>query len=291
MKHLIDIINEDKIKYELGKDYEEKSRIILKDLVSQLPAFPIASHKTHSAPGMITHTDGEFYFNEFDVMRSQAESSQYIGNANSIRVDIDTKNNDINVDALKDAFRVIFGIKINEGIFSDNVKKDMPEYQWVSELYQALSKYFNTKKFNIKWEQANLYGWRSSVFKDSLLQAPTIKKDGLIVSLYSIFADVRENWEWNKVSLCVFVYEEKDKEKIAAIKAHNNALKPLDIVGRELMSGDTVAYALMGGYGKYNGMQVGVIDSVSKEMVKVDGKGVRADRCCLISRKDGKRIE
>ena len=89
----------------------------------------------------------------------------------------------------------------------------------------------------------------------------------------------------------IFVYEEKDPAKLAEIKAHNDALKPLDVVGRELMVGDTVAYALMGGYGKYNGMQVGTINSISKEMVNVDGKGVTGNRCCLISRKDGKRIE
>ena len=285
MKSITEYILEEKLGYELSADYKERTVRILNDLVGSLPELPGGSYEKR-----YNYPDGEFWFNDADVLRSPAESANYKGNADEIHLYVDTKKHDIGVDSIKDFFKSIFGAKINEGIF--NVSKDPVQYEWVKNLHNSLSNFFGTKDFSkISYNKGCNYNWPAGIYK-KLRELPTVKKDGLYISLYSIdLSQFKSDYPYSKITIVVFVYEEKDPAKLAEIKAHNNALKPLDIVGRELMSGDTVAYALMGGYGKYDGMQVGVIDSVSKEMVKVDGKGVRADRCCLISRKDGKRIE
>ena len=285
MKPITDYIFEEKLRYQLSADYKERAIKVLNDLVGSLPELPGGPYdKRYGYP------DGEFYFNEVDVFRSPAESANYIGNANAIHLYIDTEKYDIGVDAIKDFFKSIFGAKINESIF--NVSKDPVQYEWVKDIHKSLSDFFGTKDFSkISYDEGIAYNWPTGIYK-KLRKLPTVKKDNLYISLYSIdFSQFKSDYQFSKITMVVFVYEEKDPVKLAEIKAHNDALKPLDIVGRELMIGDTVAYAVMGGYGKYNGMQVGTINSISKEMVKVDGKGVTGNRCCLISRKDGKRIE
>lgn len=285
MKAIADYILEEKLRYELSPDYEERAVKILKDLVGSLPELPGGPYEKRG-----NYPDGEFRFNALDILRSPAESANYKGHANEIHLYVDTKKHDIGVDSIKDFFKSIFGAKINEGIF--NVSKDPVQYEWVKNLHKSLSNFFGTKDFSkISYDKGCDYNWPAGIYK-KLSELPTVKKDGLYISLYSIdLSQFKSDYPYSKITMVVFIYEEKDPAKLAKIKAHNDALKPLDVVGRELMIGDTVAYALMGGYGKYNGMQVGTIDSISKEMVKVDGKGVAGNRCCLISRKDGKRIE
>lgn len=285
MKSIADYIFEEKLRYQLSADYEERTTRVLNDLVGSLPPLPGGPYEKR-----YNYPDGEFWFNEYDVLRSPAESANYIGNANEIHLYIDTEKHDIGVDAIKDFFKSIFGAKINESIF--NVSKDPVQYEWVKNLHKSLSDFFGTKDFSkISYNKGCNYNWPAGIYK-KLRDLPTVKKDGLYISLYSIdLSQFKSDYLYSKINMVVFVYEEKDPAKLAEIKAHNDTLKPIDIVGRELMIGDTVAYAMMGGYGKYNGMQVGTINSISKEMVKVDGKGVAGNRCCLISRKDGKRIE
>ena len=285
MKTITDYILEEKLRYELSTDYEERTIRVLNDLVGSLHELPGGPYEKR-----YNYPDGEFYFNKFDVLRSPAESANYIGNADEIHLYVDTEKHDIGVDAIKDFFKSIFGAKINESIF--DVSKDPVQYEWVKNLYKSLSDFFGTKDFSkISYNKGCNYNWPAGIYK-KLRELPTVKKDGLYISLYSIdLSQFKSNYPYSKITMVVFVYEEKDPAKLAEIKVHNDALKPLDVIGRELMIGDTVAYAMMGGYGKYNGMQVGTITSISKEMVKVDGKGVAGNRCCLISRKDGEKIE
>ena len=285
MKTIADYILEEKLRYELSDDFKQKSVDIMKDLTSSLPTLPDGPYE-----GRNNHPDGEFWFNEYDVLRSPAESANYKGYSNEIHLYVDTAKHDIGADEIKGFFKSIFGAKLNESIF--NQSKEPPQYDWVKNLHKSLSDFFGTKDFSrISYNKGSDWNWSAGVYK-KLRELPTVKKDGLLVSLYSIdLSQFKSDYPYSKITVVVFIYEEKDPAKLAEIKAHNDALKPLDVVGRELMVGDTVAYALMGGYGKYNGMQVGTINSISKEMVKVDGKGVTGNRCCLISRKDGKRIE
>lgn len=289
----MDIINEDTIKYQISEDYEEKTEKILNELVGVLPDAPFINHKKRN-----NVADGTFWFNKYDLLRSGlVESSQYIGHPQEIHFYADSKNNNYDVEVVKEAFRIIFGANINEGIFDNNIDKKMPEYEWVLKLHDALSKFFNTKNFN--WVDYGYYTSSyhkipSSIFKDTLLHCPTIEKDEMIVSLSNIsLYNLKDDYEYAKMSIVVYVYEKKDPAKIAEIKAANDARKPLDVVGRELKEGDTVAYADLSGYhGGYSGMVVVKIIKASKDQVKFDnGKSVYANRCCLISRKDGKRIE
>ena len=289
MKPITDYIFEEKLKYELSGDFEERTEGILSELVAALPGIPNVIHAKRG-----NYPDAEFWFNKWDLLRSQRiESSEFIGHPERLNLYIDTKKEKaFNVDVVKQAFEMAFDTTIKEGLFSsDNISKDLPEYSWVFGVYDGLSKFFKTKSFSgLKWN-TDAFSFPASVFRE-LRNKPTVEKNNLMVSLFSInLRDLKPSYEFSKITITVIVYEKKDPAKIAEINNYNNNLKPLDVVGRELMVGDTVAYALMGGYGKYNGMQVGVVDSVSKEMVKVDGKSIRANRCCLISRKDGKRIE
>ena len=290
MKHLLDIINEDKIKYSLSEDYIEKTTKVLNELIDTLPSIPNVAHVNH-----MNRIEGEFWFNEWDLLRSPiAESAEYIGHPQTITLDLNTKRKiKFDVEVAKEAFRQIFGMKINEGIFDDNISKISPEWQWVNDLYTALSKFFKTKTFSkVNSTYSSRYNsYPAGIFK-ILKSLPTVEKDGLIMTLYAIkFDSFEPNYEYCGLKLQVFVYERKDVEKVATIKAQNDARKPLDIVGRELLPGDTVAYAILGGYSGYKGMMTGSITKVNKDMVEVDGHRLRADRCCLISRKDGKRIE
>lgn len=92
MKTISDYIFEEKLKYQLPEDYEQKSIHILNELVDSLPSLPGGPYKKRgNIPG------GEFWFNKFDVMRYPAESAKYKGNASGIHLYIDTKNNDIGV--------------------------------------------------------------------------------------------------------------------------------------------------------------------------------------------------
>jgi len=286
MKTISDYIFEEKLKYQLSSDYKERTVRILNDLVGSLPELPGGPYDKR----YMNYPDGEFWFNESDILRSPAESANYKGNAIGINLYVDTEKHDIGVGSIKNFFKSIFGAKINESIF--NVSKDPVQYEWVKDLHKSLSDFFGTKDFSkISYENGLDYRWPAGIYIN-LKKLPTVKKDGLYISLYSIdLSQFKSDYPYSKITMVVFVYEEKDPAKLAEIKAHNDALKPLDIVDRELMIGDTVAYARMGGYGKYEGMRVGVIDSISKEMVKVDGKEVVAKRCCLISRKGGKPVE
>lgn len=292
MKHLTTYINEDAIRYELPADYQQKAENILTEFVNDLPEAPFINHS--KTRGGSSRGDGIFWFNKYDLVRSpRAESAEYIGYSQEIHNYMDSKNNDYDVDVVKRAFNVIFGANINEGVFDNNIKKDIPEYEWVFKLHESLCEYFKVNKLNnVLFE----HSWRSTaypagIFKKTLLNQPTIEKDGLYVTLNNIEIDLRKDYEFSKIIIKVFVYEKKDAEKLAAIKSANDTRKPLDIMGRELMVGDTVAYALIGGYNSYKGLMVGKVTKVMKDQVEMGSKKVYADRCCLISRKDGKMIE
>ena len=290
MKQLIDIITEDKVKYERSEDFVEKTKKAFTELQNLLPAYPnYKGDKFHY---------GLFKFNEYDLTRYPVESVKYIGSADHLEVTLDTKNNDIDTEILRSAFESTFKTKIEESLFDkDLIKRKTPEYEWVQGIYDGLSEFFKTKDLSkIHFMKTFLGATKASIYKE-LESLPTIEKDGLIFTLYGIVGfdekyGLRDNYEWNRLTMYVYVYEKKDEEKIQSIKAQNDARKPLDIVDRELQVGDTVAYALLGGYrGGYKGMKVGDISKVNKDMVEVGGSRVQAKRCCLISRKGGKRIE
>ena len=291
MKHLVDIINEDKIKYTISADYPEKTEKVLNALVDLLPPVPNVSHAARG-----NYPDGEFWFNKDDLLRSAiAESSEYIGYPQTIHLNLNSKKETgFNVDVAREAFKKEFGARLDEGIFGDNITNDLPEYEWVVKLHSALSKYFKTNNFNkINFEYYTRYGnYPAGIYK-ILKTLPTIEKDGMIITLYAIdLRSFKQDSEFCRCDLIVFVYEKKDPEKVKEINAANAARLPLDIVGRELREGDLVAYAGIGGYGGYKGMLTGTVKKVAKDQVTLDsGKSVYANRCCLISRKDGKRIE
>ena len=291
MKPITDYILEEKLKYELPEDFEERTAGILNELTSSLPGIPNVDHVMRN-----NYPDGEFWFNKWDLLRNRKmESTEFIGYPESINLYVDTeKEKDFNVNATKDAFKNIFGATIKESVFDDNITKELPEYSWVFGVYDALSKFFKTKSFNkINWNirDYNLPSSNASLFRE-LKNKPTVEKNGLIISLYAIdLSNFKTDDRYSNIGITVIVYEKKDLEKVATIKNYNNNLKPLDVVGRELMPGDTVAYADIGGYGKFDGMKVDTITAVSKEQVTMGTKRKGADQCCLISRKDGKRIE
>lgn len=291
MKHISEIINEDKLIYELSGDYVDKTKKILDDLIDSLPEMPNVKHESRGV-----FIQGKFGFNKDDLLRSApAESSEYIGHPQIIRLPIDTEHEKgFNVEIAKKAFNQIFGLKINEGIFDDNITKELPEYEWVQKLYDSLSKYFNTKSFDKVYSEyyVSYNKYPAGIYK-TLKNLPTTEKDDLFMTLYAI--DLRRfepNIKYGEITIAMFVYEKKDPNKVKEINVANAARKPLDIVGRELMVGDLVAYASIGGYGGYKGMLTGTVVKASKDQVTFEnGKSAYANRCCLISRKDGKKIE
>lgn len=291
MKQISEIINEDKLVYELSDDYVDKTKKILDDLVDSLPEMPNVKHESHGI-----FIQGKFGFNKDDLLRSAlAESSEYIGHPQIIRLPIDTEHEKgFNVEIAKKAFNQIFGLRINEGIFDNNITKEIPEYEWVQKLYDSLSKYFNTKSFDKVYSEycVSYNKYPAGIYK-TIKNLPTVEKYDLIMTLYAI--DLRRfepNIKYGEITIAMFIYEKKDPNKVKEINATNAARKPLDIVGRELMVGDLVAYASIGGYGGYKGMLTGTIVKAAKDQVTFEnGKSVNANRCCLISRKDGKKIE
>ena len=291
MKHFSEIINEDKIRYAISEDYPEKTEKVLDSLVDLLPPVPNVSHTVSG-----NYPDGEFWFNKYDLLRSApAESSEYIGHPQTIHLNFNSKKESgFNVDVAREAFRKEFGARLDEGIFNDNITNDLPEYEWVVKLKEALSKYFKTNNFGkIYFEYSARYSaWPAGIYK-TLKTFPTVERDGMFITLYAMdLRSFKSNSEFCRCDLIVFVYEKKDPNKVKEINAVNAARKPLDIVGRELMVGDLVAYASIGGYGGYKGMLTGTVVKASKDQVTFEnGKSAYANRCCLISRKDGKKIE
>lgn len=305
MKHLVDIINEDKIKYQISADYPKKTEKVLNALIDILPIVPNISHVKRNSWNLAG--EGEFWFNKDDLLRSAlAESGEYIGHPQTIHMNFDSEiETGFNVEVAREAFRKEFGARLdesvfedkeslNEGVFGDNITNDLPEYEWVIKLKDSLSKYFKSSNFNkIYFEYSERYSaWPAGIYK-ILKTFPTVERDEMFITLYAM--DLR-NFESNKkyceINLIVFVYEKKDPEKVKEINAANAARLPLDIVGRELKEGDFIAFAGIGGYGGYKGMLTGTVKKATKDQVALDsGKSVYANRCCLISRKDGKRIE
>lgn len=292
MKDLNEYINEEKLTYKLSDDYDKRLDNIVSKLVDSFPIFPGIT-KVTSLPGQLGGDPGKFWYNKYDFRRASAESAQYIGSAFEIYLNLDTKNNVINVDRIKNAIRDIFEITVKESVFDNNVTKNMPEYEWASKLYTVLSKFFNTKNFSkVHGEYLYKGNWGGSVFKE-FKNLPTIEKDGIFITLYNInLKRLQENDEYSKITLLFFAYEAKDLEKVAAIKAANDARKPLDVMGRELREGDLAAYILLTPQGGCKGMNTAKIVKVNKDQVKFDdGHGAYANRTCLIARKDGKMIE
>ena len=84
-------------------------------------------------------------------------------------------------------------------------------------------------------------------------------------------------------------------DKIDELKAAEAARISTDCIGRKLEVGDTVAFSIRGIADGYDPLPVGVITSVGKSQVQIEynnkSKPVYGYRCCLISRKDGKKIE
>ena len=290
MKHLVELINEDKIRYNLSDNYVQKTKKILEDFVGLLPDMPNVNHNGPIYP------DGEFCFNESDILRtSLTESAEYIGYPQFIHLKLNSeKEKGFNINIAREAFKNIFNAKINEGIFGDNVTSNLPEWEWVQKLYNEISKYFKTKSLdNIKYEYYARYAKFPPGIYKTLKNFPTVEKDGLFVTLYDIdISNFVAGRSYNQISILVFVYEKKDPKKVKEINMANSMRKPLDIVGRELKEGDLIAFAGIGDYGGYKGMLTGTVTKASKDQVSLDsGKSVYANRCCLIARKGGKMIE
>jgi hypothetical protein len=294
MKHLIDIINEsDAAKYELPENYDAKVEKILTELVSKLPKFPGITNGS-SGPGQNIPKDGLFHFNKWDFHRyGSAQSPTYIGCSQCLHLNIDSKHNSYDVQALRNACEVIFGAKVDEGVFDNNITKESPEYVWVSKFYDALCKFFGVSRLNnVLFEKDADHNGGVGIFKRSLSKQPTVKKEGFKFTLYNIdFSRIRENDEYSKIDILVWTYEEKDKDKLAAIKAANDTLVPHDVDGRELHVGDYVAYTIW----DHKGLYKGTIASIKKDMVKINTPLVKGylegHATCIISRPGGKRVE
>ena len=290
MKHLNQYINEEKLTYELPEDFEEKTKSILDSLIKCLPSYP-----GYKPAGARYGDKGAFAYNPYDIIRHKTESAKYVGMYENVFMQFDTEvNSQIDISKLKSAFNVIFGadININEGVFDNNIDKKMPEYEWVSKLYNGLCKFFKTNKitgisFKEKWGEC-----QASVYKE-LKNCPTVEIGEYIVNLRSIAVEhIRPDYKYQSIKLQVYVYLNKDPEKVASIKAANDAIKPYDIMKREIMVGDLVAYMQISGFGKLDGMFPAKVVGVAKDQVKLEnGRRTAGNRTCLIARKDGKMIE
>lgn len=268
------------MRYELDDKFKEARDRVLSSFINCLPTYP-----DYKASGT---DDGRFYKHHMWI---QAENSEYIGESYEIAIRLNTKRNGINVDNINKFIMKSFKMNpLYEGVFDidDDLKSN--EYTFVSELYQSLSKFFKTKDFShVNGAYLTEYSYKSSIFKE-FQNKPTVKIDNLFVTLFNInTANIKNNSEFGDMILRVFIYEKKDPAKVAEIKLKNSQLKPKDCVGRELLVGDQVAYAQIGGYGSYKGLIIGIINKVNKEQVEVEGRRIQANRCCLISR-DGKMI-
>ena len=277
MKPITDYITEaKKAVYELSKDFEEKSIKILDEIQSLLPK---------SYPGYKTTQDeGYFVYNKYDLLRAPIENSLYKGNVDSLNFRILRDSSNMNTSLLRSAIESIFKVKINESIFDNNVDKDIPEYEWVNDVYNGLCKFFKTKDFsNISVGRYSQYSFSGRDFS-KFRNYPTVEKEGYHVTLCGIDTSRLDGY-YRNLSLIICIYETKDPEKVASIKAQNDAMKPLDCDGRELMIDDKVAYIFNGS------LKVGKVGKVSKQQITVDNNRVYGDRCCLISRKNGRKVE
>ena len=277
MKHITDYITEvKKAVYELPKDFEEKSMKILDEIQSLLPkSYP--GYKT-------TQNEGYFVYNKYDLLRAPIENSLYKGNVDCLTFRILRDSSNMNTSLVKGAIESIFNVKINESVFDNNIDKDIPEYGWVNDVYNGLCKFFKTKDFsNISVGRCSEYSFSGKDFS-KFRNYPTVEKEGYRVTLCGIDTSRLDGY-YRNLPLIICIYEIKDPEKVASIKAQNDAMKPLDCDGRELMVGDKVAYVLRGE------LLVGDITKASQQQVTMGNIRVYADRCCLISRKNGKRIE
>lgn len=278
MKHITDYITEaKKAVYELSEDFKEKSIKILDEIQSLLPK---------SYPGYKTTQDeGRFIYNKYDLLRAPIENSLYIGNVDSLNFRILRDSSNMNSTLLRSAIESIFNVKINESIFDNNIDKDIPEHEWINDLYDGLCKFFKTKDFsNISVGWRNQYSFNGKDFS-KFRNYPTVEKEGYHVTLCGIDTSRLDGSYYRNLSLIICIYETKDPEKVASIKAQNDAMKPLDCDGRELMIDDKVAYIFRGD------LKVGKVEKVSKQQITVDNNHVYGERCCLISRKNGKRVE
>lgn len=277
MKPITDYITEaKKAVYELSKDFEEKSIKILDEIQSLLPK---------SYPGYKTTQDeGHFVYNKYDLLRAPIENVLYKGNVDSLYFRVLRDNSNMNTSLLRSAIESIFNVKINESIFDNNVDKDIPEYEWVNDVYNGLCKFFKIKDFsNISVGRCSQYSFNGKDFS-KFRNYPTVEKEGYHVTLCGIDTSRLDGY-YRNLSLIICIYETKDPEKVASIKAQNDAMKPLDCDGRELMIDDKVAYIFGGS------LKVGKVGKISKQQITVDNNRIYGDRCCLISRKNGKRVE
>ena len=168
----------------------------------------------------------------------------------------------------------------------------MPEYEYVNKLYSTLRNFFNTNNFSkVLIEKGDSGVILKSSEMNRLKSMPSVEKDGFTVSLWSI--NVKKTYDENlySINIGIVIYEEKDPNKSAELKAAEAARVPKDCVGRDLMVGDTVAYSVRGIADGWDPLPVGIISKTGKEQIEVDNRKVYGYRCCLISRKDGKRIE
>jgi len=277
MKPITDYITESKkAVYELSKDFEEKSIKILDEIQSLLPK---------SYPGYKTTRDeGYFVYNKYDLLRAPIENTLYKGNVDSLNFRILRDSSNMDTSLVKSAIESIFKVKINESIFDNNVEKDIPEYEWINDVYNGLCKFFKTKDFsNISVGQCSQYSFSGKDFS-KFSNYPTVEKEGYRVTLCGIDTSRLDGY-YRNLYIIICIYEKKDPEKVASIKAQNDAMKPLDCDGRELMIDDKVAYIFSGS------LKVGKVGKISKQQIIVDNNRVYGDRCCLISRKNGKRVE
>lgn len=199
MKHLSDLIKDtiNESKYRISKAFDRDAKDALDELVSMLPELPGHDHEkinvTTRIPGIST---------------IPVESAEYIGCPYNIVLPINPAN--CNVDIIKKAFENLFKITIDESIFSNNIKKDMPEYKWIKEFHDALSKYFRTKDFSkVKHKGYNPYFYRPEIYKDIIL-CPTIEVGDLFVTLYSFdFSHLEQKSIYPGIEFVAFVYKKK----------------------------------------------------------------------------------
>lgn len=291
MKHLLDYISEAKLQYTISENYLDVANNVCDGLVKKLPVWP--NHKDANIQKWDKAGAGKFWWNTGDVVRYKCENTKYIGYKLNLLTTLDLKSNNIDPERLSAAIEYFFGTTIREGVFDNNIDKKMPEYEYVSKLYSVLHTFFNTDNFSkVPIRKDDHSGIILNSIEMNLLKSmPSVEKDGFIISLWDIGASTRA-WDEDlySIHIGIVIYEEKDPEKIADLKAREAARVAKDCTGRDLAVGDTVAYSPRNISG-WDPLPVGVISKIGKEQIEVDGRNVYGYRCCLISRKGGKPIE
>lgn len=291
MKRLSDYISEAKLQYTISENYLAVANDVCDELVKKLPTWP--KHKDTNIQKWDKVDAGKFWWNTGDVVRYKCENAKYIGYKLNLLTTLDLTSNNIDPKKLSAAIEYFFGSTLQEGVFDNNIDKKMPEYEYVSKLYSVLRDFFNTNNFSkVPLRNDDHSGMILNFSEMNLLKSmPSIEKDGFTISLWDIDSFTKL---WDKdlysIHIGIVIYEEKDPTKIADLKAREEARVAKDCVGRDLVVGDTVAYSPKN-VGGWDPLPVGVINKVGKEQIEVDGKKMYGYRCCLISRKDGKKIE